>query len=389
MGAVRALLCLGLLVCVAAQQQKQEVPPSVTLSNSKGFKVVLTPIGATIQNIFVPSCKTGKAIDVALGYDDAAGFLTDPHPSYGATVGRVASRISGAKFTLDGQEYKLAANEGTSSIHGGAVRWSKQTWTASPSTDGRSVTFTHTSKDGESGYPGTVDAKVVYSIPADGMALDIAMSATTDKATPINMLNHNYFNLKGTGNGDILDHIVQIPSLYYTPSPQGSLLPTGQILSVRNTIYDFTQPKPIRQDYAKANGGPYQGFDLNYVMSDPAGSMDPVWWKPGQNPQVVSGSSKVGDVRLAAKVTEPSTGLTLTVKTNAPGIHFYSGNFMNSKDGSAGPIPNKGGLRYEQHTGFCFESQGFPNAVNTPTFPSVILRPKETYNHKVVYSFSC
>lgn len=372
----------------ASPKQTGDLPASIVLENSKGgFKVVLSPIGATIQSILVPHCKTGKPVDVALGYDDIAGYLTDPHPSYGATVGRVANRISDAKFTLDGRTYSLLPNEGRHSIHGGAARWSKATWSVAKS-DSRSVTFTLKSKDGEGGFPGNVDASVTYSIPADGMDLAVSMGATTDKATPINMLNHAYFNLKGSGSGDILDHLVQIPSQYYTPSPPGDLLPTGKILSVKGSVYDFGAPKAIGRDVERANGGPFKGFDLNYVMPDASGSMQPVWWTPGTNPQVAPNAA-TRKLQLGATVTEPASGLKLKVLTNAPGIHFYSGNFM-SESGSAGPtIPNKGGLRYPQHTGFCFETQGFPNAINTPGFPSVVVRPGESYSNRVTYSFSC
>lgn len=389
-GACWSLLLLAAAACAvsARELQQQQLPADIELSNKSGLRVFLTPIGAAIHKLFVPVCNTGKSVDVALGFDDVKGYTLDPHPSFGATVGRVANRISGAQFAVGGKTYKLLANDGTSSIHGGAVRWSKAVWRATRAPSGRSVSFSYTSKDGEAGFPGNVEVTTTYSIPAEGLWINISMSATTDKATPINVLNHNYFNLKGSGNGDILDHLVQINSGYYTPSPPGDLLPTGQVFAAAGTIYDFSKPRRIGADVAAANGGPYRGFDLNYVMPSPAGSLEPVWWKSGVNPQTAPDAG-TRPLTWGATVTEPKSGLKLSVYTSAPGLHFYSGNFLNDKDGSAGAVLNKGGIRYPQHAGFCFETQGFPNAANTPTFPSVIVRPGETFWNRVSYQFSC
>ncbi|WIA15817.1 hypothetical protein OEZ85_012572 [Tetradesmus obliquus] len=366
----------------------------ITLQNKGGFKVVLTPTGATVQKLLVPSSKgRRRLVNVALGYDNVTGYAMDPHPNFGATVGRVANRIANASFSLDGKNYTLLANDGSSSLHGGAVPWAKAAWRGSASRDELSATFEYTSVDGEAGFPGTVTAKVVYSIPAKGSALAINMSATSDKATPLNIINHAYFNLKGAGNGDILDHVVQLSARYYTPAADEALIPSGVVAPVAGSPYDFTRPKAIRRDLMRANGGAIRGYDTNFVLPPPPGASGkaPEWWAPGTNPQVAHDAPS-RPLAWSATVTEPRSGLRLRMLTNAPGMQLYSGNNLDGKQPVPGVVDGKAGGRevyYQRYDGLCLEAQAFPNAINTPAFPSSVLRPGQAFSNRVTYEFGC
>ncbi|KAF6259777.1 galactose mutarotase-like domain-containing protein [Scenedesmus sp. NREL 46B-D3] len=258
----------------------------MTLQNKSNFSVTVTPIGASIQKLLVPDCKdSSRQIDVVLGYEEVAGYSLFPHPSFGATVGRVANRISGAQFTLDGATHKLEANDGKHTLHGGTVRWSRLVWSASVSADKLTATFMRTSKDGESGFPGSVRVMVRYSIPEQGTHLNVTMRAMTDKATPLNILNHAYFNLKGaTSDSSVLDYVVNIPSNFYTPAVPGQLLPTGQVFRVRGTPYDFANGRKLGDRLLAADGGPHKGYDANYLVPQGAAEQQPVWWRRERTP---------------------------------------------------------------------------------------------------------
>lgn len=327
-----------------------------TLTNAAGAVAKVITYGALLTELDVPD-RHGKLGDVVLGYDNLKDYLAE-HPYFGATVGRVANRVGKAKFTLDGKEYKLAANNGVHSLHGGVKGFDKVVWKAEAKTtaDGPSVQFRYVSKDGEEGYPGTLTATVTYTLTNDN-ALRIDYTATTDKATPVNLTNHSYFNLAGTKEGDILNHELTINAEKYTPSDE-SLVPTGEIKSVKDTPFDFTKPHRIGERIDQLKGDP-GGYDLNYVLNGGGKKLD-----------------------LAARVTEPKSGRVMEVFTTEPGIQFYTGNFLNGKQ------TGRGGVEYKKHWGLCLEAQHFPDAVHHDNFPSMILKPGETYKQTTIYKFS-
>ena len=341
----------------------KDVPgPIVTrfaLVNKNGMVVKCIEYGAIITEIRVPD-KNGKLADVVLGFDKLEDYLKG-HPYFGANAGRCANRVANAKFTLDGKEYKLAANNGPHSLHGGDKGFDKKYWKGEPSLTaaGPSVKFTYTSPDGEEGYPGRLAAVVSYTL-TDANELVIEYRATTDKTTVCNLAHHSYFNLAGHNSGDIKGHEATIAAKNYTPGDE-TLIPTGKIEPVTSTPFDFTKAKAIGTDLEKAGGKPV-GFDLNYVL-DKGGTARP---------------------ELAAKVVEPKSGRTLEVFTTEPGLQFYTGNFL---DGSN---KGKGGAEYKQYNGFCMEAQKFPDSINKPEWKdksNVILKPGETYKQTTIYQF--
>jgi aldose 1-epimerase len=326
-----------------------------TLRNANGMLVKITSYGAIVTELHAPD-RAGKIENVTLGFDNLDQYLKG-HPSFGATVGRVANRIAKGRFTLDGQEYKLAVNNGPNHLHGGLKGFDKQVWTAQPLVSNQhesALQFRYLSKDGEEGYPGNLTVAVVYAL-TERNELKIAYSAITDKATPINLTNHSYFNLVGTG--DILDHELMVAADRYTPSDAG-LIPTGEIANVKGTALDFTTPTKIgaRIEQLKPNPG---GYDHNYVLNSGGGALN-----------------------LAARAYEPKSGRVLEVFTAEPGIQLYTGNFLDGK------LTGVGGTVYHRHTGFCLETQHFPDSVNHSNFPSTILRPGQTYRTATVYAFS-
>jgi aldose 1-epimerase len=327
-----------------------------TLTNSSGASATIITYGGTITQLHVPD-NTGKLGDVVLGFDNLKQYETQS-PYFGALIGRVGNRIAKGKFSLDGHDYTLATNNGPNSLHGGTKGYDKRVWTAAPvnSLDGPALRLTLTDSDGAEGYPGTVQVIVVYTL-TNTNALRIEYTATTDAPTPINLTNHSYFNLKDAGATDMLGHLLQVHADRYTPVDE-TLIPTGDIAPVKNTPIDFTQPKPIGRDL-KAMGGNPAGYDHNLVLR-----------------------STTGTLALAATVTEPTTGRHMEVWTTQPGVQFYSGNFL---DGSA---TGKGGARYNQYHAFCLETQHFPDAVHHPNFPTIILRPGQTYRQTTEYRFS-
>lgn len=335
-----------------------------TLKNANGMVVKIMTYGGIITEIHVPD-KNGKMADVVLGFDDLKGYL-GTHPYFGAITGRVANRVAKGKFTLDGKEYKLATNNGPNALHGGEKGFDKRVWTARPAprTAGSMsrLYLTYRSPDGEEGYPGNLDVQVQYELQ-DNNELIIRYTAKTDKATPVNLTNHSYFNLAGHNSGDILGQIAMINADQYTPV-DNTLIPTGQIAPVKGTPLDFTTPTPIGARIKQVGGDPI-GYDHNFVLRQAAPP-------PGGG---VGGN-------LAARVTDPKSGRVLEVVTTEPGVQFYTGNFLD------GTVSGKGGAVYNQYNGFCLETQHFPDSVNHPNFPSTILQPGQNFSSMTVYRFS-
>jgi aldose 1-epimerase len=323
-----------------------------TLTNSRGMVVKLTDFGGRITELHVPD-RQGRIANVTLGFDDLNHYLAS-NPYFGATIGRVANRIAGGSFELDGRRYSLPINNGPNSLHGGVKGFDNQHWQAkADQSAGRSsVTLNYFSRDGEEGYPGNLTATVVYSL-SDENELRADYKATTDAPTPVNITNHAYFNLAGAGNGDILRHELMIAADFYTPVGE-TLIPTGEIRAVKGTPMDFTGSTAVGARIAQVAGG----YDHNYVLNAPGDLSKP-----------------------AAILHEPTSGRTLTLFTTQPGVQYYSGNFL---DGTL----RGGGGSYVKHGGLCLETQHFPDAVNRPHFPTCVLRPGQTYHQTAVYRFS-
>ena len=329
-----------------------------TLTNSEGVIVKLISRGATVTEWDVPD-KNGKMDDVVFGFDDIAGYESQANQYFGCTAGRVANRIAAGKFSLDGKDYTLAINNAPNALHGGVKRsFDKVVWQGEPfeSDAGQGVTFTYTAPDGEEGYPGTLTAKVTYTL-TNKNELRIDFEATTDKATPINLANHSYFNLSGAGSPTINNHEVMIAADHYTPV-DSTLIPTGEIAAVAATPFDFREFRAIGERVAQLGDGEGAGYDHNFVLNN-----------------------QDGDLALAAKVRDPNSGRVLNVYTTEPGIQFYGGNFLSGATG-------KGGKKYDYRSGLCLETQHYPDSINQPSFPSVVLRPGETYKHTCVYQIT-
>ncbi|MCI0537609.1 MAG: galactose mutarotase [Verrucomicrobiales bacterium] len=325
-----------------------------TLRNSQGTLVKVTTYGAIITEIHTPD-RTGKPANIALGFDNLDQYLKG-HPYFGAIAGRVANRIAKGKFALDGKEYTLAVNNGPNHLHGGLKGFDKKLWKAEPvqATDGAALKLTCTSPDGEEGYPGHLTVTVVYTL-TDKNELKMEYTATTDKATPINLTNHTYFNL--AGSGDVLDHELTLNCDRYTPTDE-TLIPTGETATVKGSGLDFTQPKRIGKDIQQYY--PFaKGYDHNFV---------------------INGGGKT--LTLAARVREPKSGRVMECHTDQPGIQLYTGNHL---DGTLNGI---GQETYRQHSGFCLETQHYPDSINKANFPSVVLRPGQTYKTTTIYTFS-
>ena len=330
------------------------------LTNSHGVEVDAMNYGGIILSIRVPDRK-GQFADIVLGHEKMEGYIPNP-PYIGAIVGRYANRVANGTFTLDGKTYTLPKNDGPNTLHGGTTRtFDKVAWEGEPLKGSNGVAFTYVSKDGEEGFPGNVKVKVTYTL-TDGNVLLIDYEATTDKATPINVSQHSYFNLKGEGNGDILDHEVTINADRFTPVDK-NLIPTGELRPVKGTPLDFSKPTKIgtRIDDSYEQLVLGHGSDHNFVLNP----------KPAQNGLV-----------LAARVDEPSSGRVLEVWTTQPAVQFYTGNFL---DGS---VTGKEGHVYKRRYGFCLETQHFPDSPNHPDFPTTILKPGETFHQKTVFKFS-
>jgi aldose 1-epimerase len=326
-----------------------------TLKNPNGVTVRITEFGAIITEIHAPD-RSGKDADVVLGFDNLDRYVKG-HPFFGAIAGRVANRIANGRFTLDGKEYTLAKNNGPNHLHGGLKGFDKKIWKSvtRPATEHEvGVELSCFSPDGEEGYPGNLNVTVTYTL-TEKNELRIDYKATTDKDTPVNLTNHSYFNL--AGSGDVLGHELWLAAEKYTPTDEG-LIPTGEIKSVRGTPLDFTKATAIGARYQQTGLKP-AGYDHNFVLN---------------------GGSK--SLVLAARVIEPRSGRVMEVFTTEPGAQLYTAN------GLDGSIAGVGGVTYPRHGGFCLETQHFPDSINKPNFPSVVLRPGETFKSTTIYKFS-
>lgn len=311
----------------------------------------LTNYGGIVTSLVVPD-KNGKMDDVVLGFDSLQSYLNG-HPYFGCIAGRYANRIAEGRFSIDGREYQLATNNGPNALHGGIKGFDKVVWDSKEYRNGdeAGVELSYLSLDGEEGYPGNLKVRVIYSMmPDNGLKIDYF--AETDQPTPVNITHHGYFNLKGEGNGDILEHVLFIDADRYTVV-NDQLIPTGELRGVAGTPFDFRQPKTIGRDFSQVPGG----YDHNFVLNNP------------------------GSYRKVVHVFEPSSGRTMDVFTTEPGIQFYTGNFLD------GTLVGKSGKPYRQHYAFCLETQHFPDSPNQPSFPNVILRPGEVYRHTTLYLF--
>ncbi|HSV26315.1 MAG TPA: aldose epimerase family protein [Sedimentisphaerales bacterium] len=324
------------------------------LENSRGITAALSTYGATLVSMHVPD-RAGKYGDIVLGHESLEGYLK-ASPYFGSTCGRCANRIDSGKFTLDGREYALARNDGgRHHLHGGVKGFDKVVWAASElrRPDAVGVRFACLSRDGDEGYPGNLNVTVTYTL-TETCELRLNYIAATDKPTVVNLTNHAYWNLAPGRAADILNHELMLNADNFTPV-NSALIPTGKLQSVKGTPMDFTEPRTIGSRIAQIPGG----YDHNYAINN--GGKAPV---------------------LAARLSEKTTGRVMEIETSEPGIQLYTGNFLD------GTIKGKAGIEYGKHSGLCLETQHFPNAVNTPAFASVVLRPGQTYRHLTVHRFS-
>lgn len=328
----------------------------ITLTNAHGVELRAMTYGAIIVSLKVPD-RAGQLGDVVLGYNSLAGYVKSS-PYFGAVVGRYGNRIAKGKFTLDGADYTLAVNNGPNALHGGLRGFDKVVWSADTlrTPEGVGIRFRYVSKDGEEGYPGTLTTTVTYSL-TDANEVHIAYEATTDKATPVNLTQHAYFNL--AEKGDILAHVLTLNADRYTPV-DSTLIPTGELVPVAGTPFDFTTPHTIGErisgDHQQLKFG--GGYDHNFVLT----------------------RADTG-LALAAVLKEPTSGRVLEVRTTEPGVQFYSGNFLD------GTLTGKGGVVYAHRIGLCLETQHFPDSPNQAAFPNTILRPGQTYRSLTVWRF--
>lgn len=373
---MKQILCLAFIVLLAACKQPKTQNPEpntklfgligkdsvfqYTLMNKKGMEVDILNYGGTITNLFVPD-KQGVLGDVVLGFDSLSGYLQKGNPYFGCLVGRYANRIAHAKFTLDGKEYQLAANNNGNTLHGGIRGFDKVIWSVLAHND-TSLTLQYKSADGEEGYPGNLTATVVYTLtPENGLHIDY--TATTDKATPVNLTNHSYFNLSAGKDSTILGHILKIDANYFN-IVDSTLIPTGEFgflgfeakrrKDSSNSAMDFTQEKAIGRDLSKVAGG----YDHNWILFST---------KNQEN---------------MASLYEPVSGRFMQIFTDQPGLQFYSGNFLD------GTLTGKQGMKYVLHGGLALETQHYPDSPNRPDFPNTILKPGETYHTWTEYRFS-
>ncbi len=329
-----------------------------TLTNAKGMEARIMTYGGIIVSLKTPD-RNGKFEDVELGFDSIDPYLAG-HPFFGALVGRYGNRIGKGKFKISGKEYNLLVNNGENHLHGGKLGFDKKVWQAKSgkSTEGQTLELKYTSADMEEGYPGKLDVTVVYTLTNDN-GLKIDYTAKTDKATHVNLTNHSYFNLAGAGNGTILDHEMMINAYQATKVDKG-LIPTGELVNIKGTDMDFTTPMKIgaRIDSTQEQQAWGFGYDHNYV---------------------INGGGKA--LTLAARVSEPTSGRVMEVFTTEPGVQFYTGNHLNVPAG-------KGGKPYPKRSGFCLETQHYPDTPNRPEFPTTLLKPGETYRTTTLYKFS-
>lgn len=335
-----------------------------TLTNQKGMRVNVINYGAIITECWVPD-QNGKIENLVLGFNTLESYLAK-HPRFGATIGRYANRIANAEFDLDSCNYKLAANNGPSTIHGGIKGFDKQIWQLAETGQDNTrawVKLCYLSKDMEEGFPGNLNVSIEFSLSADN-SLTLSYSASTDKATPINLTNHSYFNLRGAGSGNILDHLAKFNSGSYTPLDSNSV-PTGEIKAIASgDPYDFRTEKCIGSQIGSLNGG----YDINYVV--------------GSNSLIYDAAdTSTPPLKEIAHVSDPSSARKLITYSDQPGFQFFT---ANSLDGS---IVGNGGS-YAKHAGFCIETQHFADSVHHPEFPSTILRPAQEFRSSTRYHFT-
>lgn len=326
-----------------------------TLTNSQGASAAISTYGGAIVSLNVPD-RAGAMGDIVLGFDKFEDYLGKSNPYFGAIIGRYANRIAGGKFTLDGTDYTLAKNNGENSLHGGIRGFDKRLWIPKEGSN-RALELSYVSRDGEEGYPGNLSVTVTYTL-TDNNELQIDYSATTDKNTVLNLTNHSYFNLTGQGEGDVLSHEVTIYANRFTPVDK-NLIPTGQLLSVADTPFDFRMPHEIgeRIDSANEQLSFGKGYDHNFVLNSGGAALD-----------------------IVARVTEPKSGRIMDVLTTEPGLQFYTANRLN--------VTGKGGKMYGPRSAFCMETQHFPDSPNQKDFPSVVLKPGVRFQSSTIYRFS-
>ncbi|RYF97300.1 MAG: galactose mutarotase [Chitinophagaceae bacterium] len=370
-----ALICVTMIACNNSEEKKSEETTvqkagftiseqafgeiegakviQYTITNPSGMQASILNYGGTITGINAPD-KSGNKANVVLSYDSLSGYLQKGNPYFGSLIGRYGNRIANGKFTLDNKTYTLAGNNNGNSLHGGNKGFDKVIWQAQKLTGDSSIQLSYTSKDGEEGYPGNCTVQVVYTLSEDN-ALKIDYTATTDKATPINLTNHAYYNLSGGADSTILGHQLMINADKFT-EVNDKLIPTGKLPEVKGGPMDFTTTKEIGKDIAQVTGG----YDHNWVLN-----------KNGNN------------LEKAAELYHPASGRAMEVFTTEPGLQFYTGNFLN------GTLQNtRGGAKYIKHAALCLETQHFPDSPNQSTFPNTILKPGETYRQTTIYKFS-
>ena len=328
-----------------------------TLRNARGIEASIITLGGRLVTLKTPD-REGKLADIVLGFDSLAEYVAK-NPYFGALVGRYANRIEDGQFAIDGHLYSLAKNNGPNSLHGGTEGFDKRIWHSEPQSDSDSMSLvlTYESQDGEEGFPGRLETRATYRL-SDDDTLSIHYRATTDKPTVLNLTNHSYFNLGGQGSGTVVDHEVMINADTFTPVNE-HLIPTGELRTVVNTPFDFQAPRRVGEqiDSADEQITLAHGYDHNFVI-------------------------KGEGMRLAARAVHPFSGRSLEVHTTQPGLQFYTGNHLSDN------LSGKVGAVYNFRSGFCFETQHFPDSPNQPSFPNVVLRPGLKYHQVTVFKFS-
>lgn len=330
-----------------------------TLTNNRGCEVAITNYGAKIVSLMVPN-KEGTFTDVVLGHPSIDEYLTSEEPYFGAVCGRTANRIAGGRFLLEGKEYQLAVNNGPNSLHGGIKGYNAVVWDVKNVTP-NSIELFYLSPDGEEGFPGNLSVTVIYTLTDDN-SLELCYKAKTDKTTILNLTNHSYFNLSGEGDPYIGDHLLMLNADLYLPT-DANAIPYGDPASVKDTPMDFTKPfalgDRINDDFQQLHFG--KGYDHTYILNKPGG----------------------GDEYTYAGICEsPKTGIKMEIYTTEPGVQLYTGNWM------TGNFTAKNGHRYPERSAVCFETQHFPDSINKPAYPSVILRPDEQFESRTTFGFS-
>lgn len=342
--------------CFSGKVDGKEVQMYI-LTNSKGAEATIINYGAKIVSLSVPD-KNGKLTDVVLGHNNLQEYLTSEEPYFGAVCGRTGNRIAKGKFTLDGATYQLAINNGPNNLHGGLKGFNAVVWDAKQ-IDDHTLELKYLSKDGEEGFPGNLDVKVTYTLTNDN-ALEVDYEATTDKATILNLTNHSYFNLSGEGDPSVNDHTLVMYASNYLPTDD-TAIPYGKPEPVKGNPFDFTTAhtigERIEDDFEQLHFG--KGYDHTMVLD-----------------------KKEGDLALAVECSSPKTGIQMNVLTTEPGVQIYTGNWM------SGNFEGKHGHRYPARAAVCFETQHFPDSINKPEYPSVVLRPGETFKSKTIFAFT-